>query len=85
MHSGRLQEGIVQRRDTRDDTPAYMSEEGGVVQISLDCIQGIRSLIMISKIDLLTSHPWSRNLSVRNYQTKSNCSDRKDQAPMAER
>jgi len=60
--------GIVQRRDTRDDTPAYMFEEERVVEVSLDCIQGIRSLIMISKIDLLTSHAWSRNPSVRNYQ-----------------
>jgi hypothetical protein len=53
-----MQEGIAQRRDTRDDTLAYRSEEGRKqFKFHWIAFKIFRLLILISKINLLTSHP----------------------------
>jgi hypothetical protein len=48
VYALKMQEGIVQRRDTRDDTPAYKSEEEGS---NLNFI-GLRSGYSLSNNDI---------------------------------
>ena len=55
MHSGRCRKALYNEEILEMIPAAYMSEEERVVENSLDCVQGIRPLIMISKIDSLTS------------------------------